>query len=131
MSEENVERIRRGYDAFNRRDFDAVLAEADDRVTWRPIFSLESPLLEGKEEIRAAWTSAVESLDVHVEPRELIPVGDDAVVVVAKWIGRGAASGTPVSATAAQVFTFEEGVVVSVESYPGREEALGAAALHG
>jgi ketosteroid isomerase-like protein len=129
MSEENVELVRRGYEAFNRRDFDAALAIADDSITWRPLISVETDFLEGKEEIRAAWTSAAESLDVHVEVEELIPVGDASVVAVATWTGHGSASGTPVGATAAQVFTIEDGVVLTVESYAGKAEALKAAGL--
>ena len=35
------------------------------------------------------------------------PVGDASVVAVATWTGRGSGSGTPVGATAAQVFTIE------------------------
>lgn len=127
MPQENVERVRRAYDAFNRRDFDAALADADDAINWRPIFSVESPLLEGKEEIRAAWTRQLESLDLQIELQELIPVGEASVVAVAKWTGRGSASGAPVGATAAQVLTFADGMVIKVESYASKGEALEAA----
>jgi ketosteroid isomerase-like protein len=32
MSQENIERLHRGYDAFNRRDLDAFLALMDPEV---------------------------------------------------------------------------------------------------
>ena len=32
MSRENIERLHRGYDAFNRRDLDAFLALMDPEV---------------------------------------------------------------------------------------------------
>ena len=129
MSEENVEKVRRGYDDFNRRDWDSVMAEFDDAVTWMPIFSVETDELRGKAAIREAWESLVESLDIHVEVQELIPVDADRVLAVATWTGRGSTGNTPVGATAAQIFTFEDGLLVKAESYSGKREALEAAGL--
>src|SRR5688572_7202587 len=126
MSEENVEKVRRGYDAFNRRDWDAALADVDDSVTWRPIFSVETAELKGKEAVRASWISAVDSLDIRISVHELIPVGDDKVVAIATWTGRGSASDTPVGSTGAQVLTMRDGMLIKVESYSDRREALEA-----
>ena len=129
MSEENVDKVRRGYDAFNRRDFDAALSDVDESVTWRPIFSIDAALLEGTEEVRASFLRTVESLDLRIEVEELIPVGDETVVAIAKWTGRGSGSGTPVGQTAVQVFTLEDGRLVKVESHLSKREALEAAGL--
>ena len=127
MSEENVEIVRRAYEAFNRRDFDAALADAADDVTWMPLFSVETALLRGKDEIRAAWSRQVESLDVKVEVNELIPVGDSHVVAVARWAGRGAGSGAPVETTAAQLVTIRDGKAIRTETFGSKDEALAAA----
>ena len=129
MSQENVERVRRAYEAFNSRDWDEAAAYLDDSVSWAPIFSVETAELTGKDAVRAAWISAVESLDLSIEVLELIAVGDTKVVAVAKWTGRGSASGTPIGATAVQVFTFESGMAVTVESFTRKREALAAAGL--
>ena len=37
MSQENVEIVRRAYEAFNRHDFDAALGEVDPNVEWHQI----------------------------------------------------------------------------------------------
>ena len=129
MSDENVEKVRGGYEAFNRRDWDGALADVDESVTWRPIFSVEAAELRGKEAVRVSWMDAVDSLDIRISIQELIPVGDDKVVAVATWTGRGSASETPVGSTAAQVFTLKDGRLIQVESYPDRRQALEAAGL--
>jgi ketosteroid isomerase-like protein len=129
MSRENVEMIRRCYEAFNRRDFDAALADFDDAITWKPAFPAGMAVLEGKEALRAQWTSRVEALDLHVEPQELIAVGDSGVIVVARWIGRGQLSGTPVEEARTLAFKMQAGKVVRVEGYASKEEALQAVGM--
>jgi ketosteroid isomerase-like protein len=129
MSRKNVELTQRVFEAFNRRDFDDVLALLDDSITWRSLFSVEAHLLQGKEPLRAHWASQVEAVDVHLDLQELISVGDSRVVAVAKWSGRGQASGVSVDASAAQVFTIRRDKVVCVETYASKSEALEAAGL--
>ena len=129
MSHENVELTRRVFEAFNRRDFDAAFSVLDDSISWRTLVSAEAPLLQGKEVLRKHWGSQVETIDVQIDLEDLVPVGDSRVVAVARWRGRGTASGAPVDAHAAQLFTFERGKVVSVETYPSENDALQAAEL--
>jgi ketosteroid isomerase-like protein len=129
MSQENVDLTQRVFEAFNRRDFDAASALLDDSITWWSLFSAEADLFQGKEALRAQWTSQVEAVDVYIELQELIAVGESRVVAVAKWSGRGRASGTPVDASAAQVFTIQRGKVVCVETYASKREALEAVGL--
>jgi ketosteroid isomerase-like protein len=66
-------------------------------------------------------------LDVHIEVRELIPVGDSTVVAVATWRARGEASGAAVEQTRALVFYIQGGKIVRVEPHASKAEALGAA----
>jgi ketosteroid isomerase-like protein len=127
VSQENVELVRSGFESFNRRDFDAALAVADDAITWAPLLSAETSLLRGKDAIRSHWLSQVEALDVYVEPQELIPVGDSAVVVIATWRGRGRSSGAPVEQTRALVCYITGGRLIRVEPHGSRAAALEAA----
>jgi hypothetical protein len=39
MSQENVEAFKRGSDAVNRRDVEALLADVDPAVEWHPAHS--------------------------------------------------------------------------------------------
>ena len=129
MSQENVELVRAGYEAFNRRDFDAALATAHDSVTWKPFFSVETKLLSGKEEIRKAWTRQTEALDLRIHLLELRALDATRVLAVGKWTGRGAGSGASVAQENAQVFTVEEGKLRSVETFASKRDALEAIGL--
>ena len=131
MSQENVEIVRRAYEAFNRRDFDTALADVDDEVSWAPIFSVETALLEGRDAVRAAWTRQFDTLDIAIEPVEIASLDEFRVIVVARWSGRGSASGAPFATTGVQICTLREGRLVRLESYPTKEAALEAAAADG
>ena len=129
MSQENVEIVRQVYEAFTRRDFDAALAIGHDSITWGTLFSVETAVLRGKQEIRAAWESQVEALDVRIDLLELAPLDETRVLAVGTWSGRGLDSGVPVEQSAAQVFTVEGGQVRSVETFASKHEAHKALGL--
>jgi ketosteroid isomerase-like protein len=129
MSEENVELVRAGYEAFNRRDFDAAMRLADDSITWQPFFTVETDRLRGKDEVRAAWERQIEALDLRIDLSELVPLDENRVLAVGRWRGRGSESGAPVEQTAAQVFTVEGGRLRSVDTYATKNEALEAVGL--
>ncbi len=58
------------YSAFNRRDFDGVLARMSEKVDGPK--ASEGGLVVGKEEIRAYWTRQWAEFDPNVEPMEVI-----------------------------------------------------------
>ena len=126
MSQQNVQLVRAVFEAFNRRDFDAALGLGHDSISWRTLFSVETDVLRGKQEIRAAWERQIEALDVHIDVLELTPLDETRVLAVGKWRGRGSESGAPVDQTAVQLFTIEDDRLRSVETYPTRDEALAA-----
>ena len=129
MSQHNVELVRAVFEAFNRRDFDAALALGHDSISWRTLFSVETDVLRGKHEIRAAWERQIEALDVHIDVLEVTPLDETRVLAIGKWSGRGSESGAPVEQTAVQMFTVQDGRLRSVETYASRGEALEAAGL--
>ena len=129
MSQENVEIVRAGFEAYNRRDFDAALALAHDSISLWLLISVETDVLRGKQEIRAAWERQVEAIDVHIDVVELTPLDETRVLCVGKWTGRGPGSGVPVEQTAVQVYTFKDGLIYSIELYASKADALEAVGL--
>ncbi len=133
MSEENVESLRKGIEAFNQRDFDSALALVREDVTWERFLSrteAETPVVRGKEELRAVWESQVEAVDIRVEPDEFIPVGENKVVVPMQMVAHGRSSEMSLTATVVWVWTVDgDGLVASVEAFDSRAEALEAAGL--
>jgi ketosteroid isomerase-like protein len=131
MSEENVEIVRMGYDAFARRDLDAIGAVMRKHVA--PNAEFESVLtgqiytgVQGAYELAADLWETLPDYGLAVE--EIIDRGD-RVVAVLRISGTGGSSGVPVSQQVAFVWTFEGGKIVRGKSFTSRAEALEAAGL--
>jgi ketosteroid isomerase-like protein len=128
MSDQNVEIVRQGYEAFNRRDLDAVLAGMHPDVEWHvPDILPEPDTYHGPEGVRRFWEGWMESFDdFTVEVTELVDCGE-RVVAMTRVGGRVRGSGSTLhTPTYAQVWTFRDGQVVRVEMFPSKEEALEA-----
>lgn len=136
MSEENVELIRRGVEAFNRGGFPAV-----DGIYWSDAITFDLRqtgipglgLYRGREEVRKFfeedWFGAFPFEKWELIADNLIDAGPDLVVAFMRQIGRGATSGAGAEMDFIQVITLREGAVVHVDLYLDRSEALGAAGL--
>jgi ketosteroid isomerase-like protein len=138
MSEENVEVVRRLYEAVARRDTEAALSlyhpeiEFDGRRhRWSEIIGEPYERFHGIDALRAwarEYYSAWEDLDDHLD--EVIDAGGDQVVAIVTTRGRGRASGIDVELTgSAGVWTIEDGLIVKVVWYSTVEDALEAAGL--
>jgi ketosteroid isomerase-like protein len=128
MSQENVENIRQGFDAFNRGDLDHVLDQmSEDVVTYRG-----TPLGDtfyGKDGFLDAATDWVEGFAAwSVIPEEFIDA-DDHVVVRVRQEARGEQGGAPVTAMFWFMYTLRDGRIVRLGMYADRDEALEAAGL--
>jgi ketosteroid isomerase-like protein len=134
MSEENVEIVRRVYDAAARRDAESVLAAYDPLIEWDVSRSPMARLVgegvyvgyDGLRKFFTAYHEAWES--VKYEAEELIDAGDD-VISVDKERGRGRASGAESELTQYAVWSIRDGKIIRVVWFPTREEALEAAGL--
>jgi ketosteroid isomerase-like protein len=135
MSRENVEVVRRVFDAEARRDAATALTLYDPEVefdTSRGTFAdlAGRRLYYGHEGLRTwfrDWYEAWENVQEDVE--ELIDAGDHVISVVTIR-GRGRASGLEVDlAHQPAVWTIRDGKVVRVVWFQMREEALEAVGL--
>jgi ketosteroid isomerase-like protein len=131
MSERNIELIRNGIDAFNRRDFDAALGALRDDVTWERFLSRAeagSPVVRGKQELRAVWESQVEAVELRLEPEDFIAAGDDEVIVPSRVVARGSGSEIALTPPVTWVWTIDEnGLAASVEALETLAAALESA----
>jgi ketosteroid isomerase-like protein len=135
VSQEAVERIRQGYDAFNRGDLAVAAQGFSPDIEWRVSLQLpDSPPDEtyrGPEGVMRFWETWRTAFDdFRLEVEEIIDAGD-RVVVFAAVRGRGAGSGVDVKTPSfPQVWTMDdEGRPVRVEMYQSRAEALEAVGL--
>jgi ketosteroid isomerase-like protein len=132
MSQENVEVVRRAYEAFSRAGVDALLeyvhpdAEYDMSATIGPY----AGMYYGRAAIRNLLTDYFGTWEsVRLEPEDFIEVDEDRVVVPFRLHGRGKGSGVEVEAQMIQVWTVRDGKAVRVAAYNDRTEALEAAGL--
>jgi ketosteroid isomerase-like protein len=126
MSRANVAGAKRIYEARNRWDVDAVLAECDPEVTWQPhLATLGGIPIRGHNGVRDYMRSLQEDWEFfRHEPEEFIDAGGDTVVALLHTYARGRESGVDVDVAVAHVLTFKDGKCMGYVSYHDREEAL-------
>jgi ketosteroid isomerase-like protein len=134
MSQENVEIVRRGLEAWQRDDLDGWLSTLDPAVEWhtaleRLVGGAES-FYRGAEGMRAFWTAyRTELEDFQIEAEELRDVGDDLVLFLG-WIRwRGPASKLELDSPVGLVFTLRDGKIIRSMDYLSHSEALEAIGL--
>jgi ketosteroid isomerase-like protein len=129
MSQENVELVRTGIDAYNRRDMDTLLERiASDFVFDRSrSISPERGILT-LDQFRSWVEDTWATFEVfRFEAHEFIEAGDHVVVpVTAHARGR---DGIEITANTATVYTFRDGELARLTMYQGRQDALEAVGL--
>lgn len=128
MSQDNVEIVRRAFDAFERNDLPGMFGlVADDVVTIRP--DIDRVAYEGKAgflQATAEWTEGFQ--EWSVEPQHYLDAGDHVVVTV-RQAARGAESGVPVESDFWFVFRLRDGKIAQVSFHSRRDEAFELAGL--
>jgi ketosteroid isomerase-like protein len=131
MSQQNVEIIKWGIDAFNRRDVDALLDLATADIEWFPALGMavEGGSFRGREgveeylhELHDTWE------EQRLLPEEFRDLGD-SVLWLGRTAGHGRGSGVPVDAPMGGIYDFRDGKVSRVRMFFDRREAMRAAGL--
>jgi len=133
VSRENVEVVRRVYEADARRDAAAALALLDPEIEieYRGQLIDKDATYHGHAGIRQLMESIRENFDEwHVEVEEYF-THDEHVVVALHQRAVGKASGVPVDIHIGQVWTVRDGKAVRWRIYRSKEEALKAVGLEG
>jgi ketosteroid isomerase-like protein len=129
MPQENVEIIRRGFEAYERGDIPAMLSDADpDVITYRADPAPET--YHGPEGFLQAFVDWIEDFDEFaVTADEFLDVSDSQVMVRVHQRAVGAASGAPIEADFWFVWTFRDHKVVRLDMYASKADALEAVGL--
>jgi len=130
MSEEH-QAIRRIYEAFNRRDLEAIVKELheDAHVDFTKSVGPESgvyPGAEGIQRLLDLYWEAFEDISIGVE--EFVDATDEVVALVVAR-GRGRGSGVSVEARGPHLWSFRDGKPIRFTLYQEKAEALQAAGL--
>jgi hypothetical protein len=131
MSEQLVQLVKQGYDAWNSGDRGWVLEHMSKDVEWITPPDDPDPGTyrghQGIEQYWAQWRAAVGQLNFQIE--EMIDAGQ-SVVIVARRQGKGEHSGLEVSDRVIQVFEFEGQICRRVREYYDRDAALSSIRGH-
>ncbi len=137
MLPDDLEFLRRGYEAFGRGDVESALAMLHPEVevavhTERP--DIERGIYRGREGFLANIAELTDVFEeFRLEPRDMVQAGE-RVLVVTRVTGRGKGSGVEIDASIFHVWTISEGRATRLEIYGDREsaqQALGSATQAG
>jgi len=142
MSHENVEVVRRAYEVNNSVGrTDAVFADPEEVAPdfWAhlaPDFELhdrpelpDAKVYRGPEQAKEFWRKTHEVFaEVRWEPREFIDLGH-AVLVEAKVIAVGRGSDVRTELDETDVFWFRDGMIVRLQGFATKRQALKAVGL--
>jgi ketosteroid isomerase-like protein len=129
MSQENVEVVRAGLNAWNAGDMQGVSEVYDADVVMRPLEGWPEPgPFVGRDAVMRQWERLRESLDADalVPVGELIDAGDR---VVARLAWRGSGRGPTMDIELTSVYTIRRAKCVYQELFRDHAEALEAAGL--
>jgi ketosteroid isomerase-like protein len=130
MSQENVEILKRGYEASNQTGELSPDVFATDFVLDLTEAAPDFGVLRGIEASQQALRGYTETFDeFRVEIEEVIHADGRQVVTAVSNSGRMRGSDSQISSSFFQVFTLEDGKVVRWSVHVDRNQALEAAGL--
>jgi ketosteroid isomerase-like protein len=129
MSRENVDKTRAFIEAYNRRDFDAAIADFHPDVEWVLPAHQSSDSGRGPEAVLRFWRELDENMEeLRLDPQEFVEC-ENCVATRLRYYGRGKGSGIEIETEMYhQVVTFRDGAMVRIEyltSWPAALEAAG------
>ena len=128
IQQRNLEITRRGFDAYNRGDLEALIEILHPDVELHA----DQELVNGGDfrghdgyiRWNAEWTEAWEEFTIDL--RAVDPIGGRYILADTHQAGRGAGSGIEVEMAAYWVFEVADGQVIRMHLYASRERALAA-----
>ncbi len=131
MSQENVEIVRKGVEAWNRHDAEAWLIYAAPEIEWMPAgpAAVEGAVYRGHDEVAKGFELVWQTWDeFHFEESEVRDLGDSVL-----WLGRvkmkGAASHLKLDQEFAVHSVLRDGKCVTVQAFLAWRDAFNAVGL--
>ena len=128
MSKENVDLVRRSWEASLTEDWQTVLATLHPDAEIRDFDIPDADVGRGHEGFFAflrRWNEAWGSW--RVEDLDIQPEGDDRVIALFRMIASGEHSGIELERRDAMVYRIEDGLIVYLAYYNDQEQAFEAA----
>jgi hypothetical protein len=97
------------YEAFNRRDIDAVLATMSDDVDWPNAW--KGGRLIGREAVRGYWTAQWQEIDPRVEPVLVTEQADGRLAVTVRQVVRSTDGQLLGDSEVVHVYQLDDGLI--------------------
>jgi ketosteroid isomerase-like protein len=130
MSQENVEVVRRMYEAFNSGNAEAALSYFDPEVVMDASHRVDGRIGHGRQEmtaILAEWLGTWDQFRDEVE--ETRDLGENRVLVISTQRGLGKGSGIEWTNRFAMLYAIQGGKITRWTIYDDVSEALEAVGL--
>jgi ketosteroid isomerase-like protein len=129
MSEANGEALKRAFEAYNRRDVDALLHELDAEIEWRPVLPVvlggDATVYRGHDGVRQLLRDLDEVLaERQIDFSEIREAGDDHVVATGSLRIRGKSSGVLSESPFGCVAELKNGKAIRIQTYLDPSDAL-------
>jgi ketosteroid isomerase-like protein len=131
MSQENVEMVADGINAFNRRDLDALAGLMTTDCAWFPAMPgiVAGDSYRGRAGLEAYLVELASTWDaLRIVAEECRDLGDH-VLVLGRLVGQGRGSGAPVETPIAVLQDFREGKISRVRAFLDPADAVEALEL--
>ena len=129
MSRDNKETLRRFYEAGF--DSEEILRFLDPEVELYP--GIETPDQHQRYVGREGWSEFVEGAievweSVAIEHKEMLETADDRILGIDRWLFTGR-DGIEIERELPTLFTFRDGLIVRIDGFTDKTDALEAAGL--
>jgi ketosteroid isomerase-like protein len=125
MSEENVDLVRRIYDAWDREQSARDFISPDVEYV-NPSYAVEPGVRRGRASFRVV-RETYEDFRIAIE--RFVDAGGDEVLVLARYMASGRGSGVPLEGEHGYLWTVRDGLAVRFRWFNSHREALEAAGL--
>jgi ketosteroid isomerase-like protein len=115
MDDERERLLRSLYEAFNRRDVEAVLAVLHPDVDWPNAW--EGGRVAGRDAVRDYWARQFAEIVPHVEPQEFSVAEDGRVRVAVHQVVRSLDGALLADQVVTHVYAFRHGLVIQMDVF--------------
>ena len=127
MSQENVETLRKGYEAFGKGDIDAAFENFSDDIVWKGLGDSVpgGGTYNGKDEVKNQWLPefAANYQDFRQDIEELIDAGDWVIVL---GTSRATVGGQEIKSPFAHIWKYADGKAIEARFFGDTAQTLQA-----
>jgi ketosteroid isomerase-like protein len=128
---QSIDTLRALYEAISRSDFDGVVQCLHPEVEIHPAVGGEldfGSTYHGRDGMRQFMETAWRGFDVAVEAEQIFSAPVDRVLAIERWQLR-ARGGVETELQLIDIYTFRDGLIVGIDGFREKAEALEAAGL--